>query len=67
MMKLFAATLAVLSLAASAQAEQRKPAPQRAAPPIVHEITPALGPIPMTFFLEMSGSALNLLPEIAAS
>jgi 4-carboxymuconolactone decarboxylase len=43
MMKLFATMLAVLSLAGSAQAEQRKPAPQRIAPPIVHEITPALG------------------------
>lgn len=42
-MKLFTAMLAVVSLAASAQAEQRKPAPQRVAPPIVHEITPALG------------------------
>lgn len=41
-MKLFAALLAVASLAASAQAEQKKPAPQTVAPPIVHEITPAL-------------------------
>ena len=34
--------LAVASLAATAQAEQRKPAPQRVAPQIVHEATPAL-------------------------
>lgn len=42
-MKLFAATLAALSLAASAQAEERKPPAQRVAPPVVYEITPALG------------------------
>jgi 4-carboxymuconolactone decarboxylase len=42
-MKLFAATLAALSLAASAQAEERQTPAQKVAPPIVHEITPALG------------------------
>ncbi|MGO1079986.1 (R)-mandelonitrile lyase [Inquilinus sp. CA228] len=40
-MKLFAATLAMLSLAASAQAEQRKPAP-RVAPADVRAVAPAL-------------------------
>jgi 4-carboxymuconolactone decarboxylase len=42
-MKLFAATLAMLSLAAPAQAGERKAPAQRVAPAIVHEITPALG------------------------
>ncbi|MBN8939904.1 MAG: carboxymuconolactone decarboxylase family protein [Rhizobiales bacterium] len=41
-MRLPAATLAVFSLAAPAEAEQRA-APPRVAPPIVHAITPALG------------------------
>lgn len=42
-MKLFAVTLAALSLAASAHAEEQKPPAQRVAPPIVHETAPALG------------------------
>lgn len=41
-MKLLAAMLAIVSLAAPAQAEQRKPTPQAVAPPIMREITPAL-------------------------
>jgi 4-carboxymuconolactone decarboxylase len=40
-MKLFATTLAMLSLAASAEAEQRKPAP-RVAPADVRAVAPAL-------------------------
>lgn len=41
-MKLLAALLAAVSLAATAQAEERKNASPRVAPPIVRELTPAL-------------------------
>ena len=41
-MRLPAAALAVFSLAAPAEA-QTGPVPPRVAPPIVHEVTPALG------------------------
>lgn len=41
-MKIFAALLAAVSLAATAQAEERKNVPQKVAPLIVREITPTL-------------------------